>query len=342
MTLPQGDVLVSLWDQPLDPLFPPETLDRLHALGIWRIGDFVRLPHVGVVRYAGVEASRLHRALHDLGTGDGHHWRRVYRAHPRLRLLLGNPQDREADRWLWWQRDPDVPLTTTAQFLPIVRPLLQQCETALATHQQSAVEVGLRLVGDSHAETVSTWPKLPPARADELAAVVLRLLEQVIQAQEVPPEICTIAVGIRPGSTPPGRQLRLLGKGAQARQDTADLERILRAVRQQWGERAILLGGGHELHTHRRLLDVQAQCGPYAIEPQRLFWHGQWQSITVLNRWRYKTRWWRGPDATITVEYFQVLTARSDPLWIVFNHQQHCWSLVKGAGFPGFYDDRLR
>lgn len=329
-----------LLDLPITSVLSPDVTSRLHYLGLRTLRDLVALPGGSIGPRFGVETARLHDALRDLTSADGTQWTAVYRAHPVLTSLLTIEKD-ASESWRWIDRHIDDVPTTEEQLRTLVEPLVPRLAKDLRLHWQAAVEVGLRLVGMRDSSVVTSRPHAPPTSPVLLLVVVLRLIDQLINQQRVPADLITLSVGIRAGALAPPRQLRLFSAGSQASQSAEALQNLIQTLILRFGPH-ILAPEDVSLRRRRRWsVQVEARQTVTGLLPAHLYWHRQWQRVSVLNRWRWQSDGWRGDQYALDLEYFLVLTSNDDPVFLVYNHRCERWSRAKGPWLPGFYDARL-
>jgi len=308
----------------------PEVRDRLHALGVRTVGDFLRLPAGGLRSRFGESVQRLHHLA------AGKTWA------PLVPLEYKEPYQQ--------QEDLEAPDSDAVRLLFLVKRLLDALLAQLVRRSEALVELTLHLVLDDHREHVE---RLRPAAATldgVLLVGLVRLRLETLKLTAGVVELRLSAEGVRATA----EQIALF-RGS--RRDLQAAHRAFARLRAELGEDVVVraaLRDGH-LPTARFTWEVidalpEAWPAPRDVAPRPLVRRLHAKPVPLPPRPRQEPDgwllrglehgrverldgpyvvsggWWSG---RILRDYYYAHTSRGEILWIYYDRRR-CRFFLEG------------
>jgi protein ImuB len=320
-------------------------LEGLERLGIYKVGDFLRLPAGGLLERFGVEVHALHRLAAAMMTGDTWDVVKAERfEQPLTRTVLLDEPDNHSTRLLF-----------------LIKRLLEPLLVELASRQQALTVLAFRLVmersgaasTDSALRTLEQTiaPAAPTLDREQLLGLV-RLRIEGLRLPSGVEEVCVTVTGIAASV----EQLRLFA--VQHRRDQAAADRALARLRARFGEASVVratlrsahlpeAGFAWEPMTHTVVANpVRAQVTvarplvrrmyttPVMLparprrEPNGWMLNGfqQGRVVDLTGPYVVSGGWWK---RLVEREYFYAETDLGAVYWIYFDRPRNAW-LIHG------------
>lgn len=287
----------------------PDARDRLLALGIDTVGDFLRLPADGIRTRFGAATD----AVYQLAAGT------------RWSPLVPVPAEVRHRNIEYF----DMPEDNKERLLFVVKEKLDTLMAAVRRLGQSVVEVVLWMKLDNRSVRVES---VKPAAATLDVSQLLTLVRLRLDALQLSAGIVTLRVGVNT-CTAASDQRGLLPN--EARRDVEAANRALARLRAEYGETNVVRASIRDAHLPSArfgwepMTHVPARATPrvVAMRPlvRRIFatplaLDGRWDPAAVLHGpYIVSGGWWGGG---VRRDYYFVRAANGELWWIYFDHRR--------------------
>jgi protein ImuB len=285
----------------------PDVQERLEALGVATVGDFLRLPADGLRQRFGASTEALHQLA------SGHRWA------PLVPAPADDPQEREVHF--------DAPEIHTDRVIFIVKRLLDSLVSALAARALVVAELVVWMKLDNRTDrTEHVRPAAPTLDAVQLLALVRLRLDAIHLAAGI------VTLRITAAASPATTDVRWLFP-PHARRDSALADQALARVRAEFGEQSVVrarLGNGHLPASQfgwEPLARVPLRSSPQvvAMRPlvRRMFGNplplASFRLERSIGPYIVSGGWWGG---NVRRDYYFAPAADGNLWWVYYDHRR--------------------